>query len=157
MKLILIFTALSVVNVVFSTYKSITTIKGGIFTASIVSALYYGFYNVVLIYTVADFPLWQKIVITAICNFIGVYVVKYIEHKLRKTKTWKFELTAPAELTATLHTVLESMSISHNYITDIGKYTIFNCYCPAQKESALVKTIAETYSLKYFVSESENA
>lgn len=157
MKLLITFTALSIVNVIFSTYKSLATIKGSVLNASIVSALYYGFYNIVLIYTVADFPLWQKVAITAICNFIGVYIVKYIERRTRKTKTWKFELTVPAEITDTIHTALESLGISHNYIPNIGKYTIYNCYCPTQRESTLVKTIANNYNIKYFVSESENA
>lgn len=110
-----------------------------------------------LIYTVADFPLWQKVAITAVCNFIGVYIVKYIEKRMRKTKTWKFELTVPAELTDTIHIALDSLGVSHNYIPNIGKYTIYNCYCPTQRESVLVKTIANNYDIKYFVSESENA
>ena len=156
MKILIVFTILSIINVVFSTYKSLATIKGSVLNASIVSALYYGFYNVVLIYTVADFPLWQKVAITAVCNFIGVYIVKYIEKRMRKTKTWKFELTVPADLTETIHTALDSLGVSHNYIPNIGKYTIYNCYCPTQRESTLVKTIANNYDIKYFISESEN-
>ena len=81
--LILIFTALTIVNVVFSTIKSIITIKGGAFSASLISALYYGYYNIVLIYTVADFPLWQKVIVTFGCNLVGVFAVKYAEEKAR--------------------------------------------------------------------------
>ena len=154
MKILIVFTILSIINVMFATYKSLATIKGGVLNASIVSALYYGFYNVVLIYTVADFPLWQKVAITAICNFIGVYTLIYIDYGRRNTKTWIFELTVPADLTDTIHIALNSLGISHNYIANIGKYTIYNCYCPTQRESTLVKTIANNYDIKYFISES---
>ena len=85
---------------------------------------------------------------------VSVITVKYIEKRMRKTKTWKFELTVPADLTDTIHIALNSLGISHNYIPNIGKYTIYNCYCPTQRESALVKTIANNYDIKYFISES---
>ena len=50
--LLVIFIVLSIVNVIFSTIKSIVTVKGGAFSASILSALYYGYYNIVLIYNI---------------------------------------------------------------------------------------------------------
>ena len=99
MNLIILFTILTIVNVIFSTIKSIVTIKSSPFIASVVSALYYGYYNIVLIYTVADFPLWQKVVITSVCNLVGVFIVKYGEMKSRKTKLWKIEMTIPTPYT----------------------------------------------------------
>ena len=124
MNLLFIFIGLSIINVVFSTIKSITTIKSSPLVASLVSAVYYGLYTVVLIYTVSDFPLWQKVLITAICNFVGVFIVKWIEAKRRKDRLWEVRATIPAEYTDTLHEALSL--IPHNYITNIGKYTIFN-------------------------------
>ena len=93
MKLLITFIVLSIINVVFSTIRSITTIKSGKTVASFISGGYFAFYNVMLIYTVADFPMWEKCVITFVCNVIGVYVVKLIEEKMRKDKLWKVELT----------------------------------------------------------------
>ena len=77
MKIILIFIALSIVNVIFSTARSLLTINGGKWIASIMNASYFAFYNIVLIYTVADFPLWIKCIITFGANLIGVFIVKY--------------------------------------------------------------------------------
>ena len=57
MNTLIIFSILTIFNVVLSTIKSIVTIKSGKTVASLISAGYYGFYNIVLIYTVADFPL----------------------------------------------------------------------------------------------------
>ena len=153
MNLLFIFIGLSIINVVFSTIKSITTIKSSPLVASLVSAVYYGYYNVVLIYTVSDFPLWQKVLITALCNFVGVFIVKWIEAKRRKDRLWEVRATIPAEYTDTLHEALSM--IPHNYITNIGKYTIFNIYCATQKESSAVKATLDLYHAKYFVSESK--
>lgn len=154
MNLLLIFVALSIVNVVFSTIKSIVTIKSGPWVASIVSALYYGYYNIVLIYTVADFPLWQKVVVTAGCNLVGVFIVKYGEEKARKDKLWKVELTVPTEYKNAVD--FDLRTVPHSYIELSDKHTLFNFYCATQADSAKVKVIANQYEAKYFVAESKN-
>lgn len=154
MNLLLIFVALSIVNVVFSTIKSIVTIKSGPWVASIVSALYYGYYNIVLIYTVADFPLWQKVVVTAGCNLVGVFIVKYGEEKARKDKLWKVELTVPTEYKNDVD--FDLRTVPHSYIELSDKHTLFNFYCATQADSAKVKAIANQYEAKYFVAESKN-
>lgn len=154
MNLLLIFVALSIVNVVFSTIKSIVTIKSGPWVASIVSALYYGYYNIVLIYTVADFPLWQKVVVTAGCNLVGVFIVKYGEEKARKDKLWKVELTVPTKYKNAVD--FDLRTVPHSYIELSDKHTLFNFYCATQADSAKVKVIANQYEAKYFVAESKN-
>lgn len=155
MNLLIIFILLSIVNVIFSTIKSIVTIKSGPWVASIVSALYYGYYNIVLIYTVADFPLWQKVVVTAGCNLVGVFIVKYGEVKARKDKLWKIEATIRLMRFDTLIKKLKEYDIPFNYI-DVGKYIIFNIYCATQAESAKVKVLLNIVEAKYFVAESKN-
>lgn len=155
MNLLIVFILLSIVNVIFSTIKSIATIKSGPWVASIVSALYYGYYNIVLIYTVADFPLWQKVVVTAGCNLVGVFIVKYGEAKARKDKLWKVEATISPMRFDTLVKKLKEYDLSFNYI-DVGKYVIFNIYCATQTESAKVKTLLNVVEAKYFVAESKN-
>lgn len=92
MKILIIFTIISVVNVIMSTARSLLTVHGGKWIASISSAIYFGYYNIVLIYTVADFPMWQKIIVTATCNIIGVFIVKYIEEKAQKKNYGKLKL-----------------------------------------------------------------
>lgn len=154
-KLLMIFIGLSIVNVVFSTIKSIVTIKGSPFTASMISALYYGYYNIVLIYTVADFPLWQKVVATFGCNLVGVYVVKYAEAKGRKDKLWKVEATVNPSFQYDIEGYCKQNDIPFNYV-NIEKYILFNLYCATQEESAKVKKLLDAYDAKYFVAESKN-
>lgn len=156
MNVLILFSLLTVVNVIFSTIKSIVTIKSGKTVASLISAGYYGYYNVVLIYTVADFPLWQKVVITFLANLVGVWLVKWGEEKARKDKLWKVEATInKTDDWERLIGELKDCSIPCNYI-DIDKYILINCYCATQKQSLAVKELLNCYDVKYFVSETKN-
>lgn len=153
-ELLITFIILSIINVIFSTVRSIVTIKGNKMTASFISGGYFAFYNIMLLYTVADFPMWQKCIITFVCNVIGVFIVKFIEEKSRKDKLWKVEATIPRAEASRLVNYLENSELSYNYV-DINKYYLFNFYCPTQKESASVKELLDNFHAKYFVSESK--
>lgn len=155
MNTILLFALCTAVNVILSTIKSILTVKGGKLSASFINALTYGFYSYVIVLTSADgMPIWLKMAITAACNFVGVYLVKWIEEKARKDKLWKVELTVPTKYTNTIDFDLHD--VPHSYIELSDKHTLFNFYCATQKESAKVKAIANQYEAKYFVAESKN-
>lgn len=153
MDFLIIFIILSLVNVVFSTIRSITTIKSGKLVASLISGGYFAFYNIMLIYTVAEFPMWQKCIITFVCNVIGVFVVKWAEEKAQKDRLWKIECTIPTEYLKALD--FDLREVPHSYIRLSDKHTLFNFYCATQKESAQVKAIADQYNAKYFVAESK--
>lgn len=153
MNILIIFTILTIVNVIFSTIKSLATIKASPAIAALVSGLYYGYYNVVLLYTVADFPLWQKVLITLLCNLVGVYIVKDGEQRARKEKLWKVELTVPTKYRETVDFDLKE--VPHSYIVLSDKHTLFNFYCATQAESQKVKDIVNQYDAKYFVAESQ--
>jgi uncharacterized protein YebE (UPF0316 family) len=153
MKLLWLFIILNIVNVVLQTVKSIATIKCGKTVASLINAVAYGLYTVVVVYTVCDLDLWVKVAVVALANFVGVYVVKLIEEKARKDKLWKVEATVPAKYQSSVHFDLKD--IPHNYIEGVGNYTLFNFYCATQAESAKVRDIINQYEAKYFVSESK--
>ena len=153
MEYLIIFIGLSIINVVFSTIRSLTTIKSGKTVASLVSGGYFAFYNIVLIYTVMDFPMWEKCVITFVCNLVGVYTVKLIEEKMRKDKLWKIEVTIPTKNTETIDYELSNNFIPHNYIKISDKHTLFSCYCATQLQTQAVTNIFSKYDAKYFASE----
>ena len=155
MKLLILFIVMNVVNVVIQTIKSIATIKCGKWGASVINALAYGLYTYIVVLTMCDLPLIAKCLIVAGANFVGVYVVKLIEEKMRKDKLWKVEATVSANMVDPLHKALRDCGIAHNYIEDVGQYTIFNIYCPTQAESIEVREVLESKNAKYFVSESK--
>lgn len=155
MKLLLIFIILNIANVILQTVKSICTIKCGKTVAAIVNAISYGLYTVVIVYTNTDLPLLWKVLVVSISNLIGVYVVKWIEEKRRKDMLWKIEFTVFGKDTEAVTKLLELAKIPHNYIPNVGKYTIFNTYCATQKQSESVREIIKEYHAKYFVSETK--
>ena len=152
---LLVFVGLSIVNVVFSTIRSIVTINGNKAVASLISGGYFAFYNVMMIYTVADFPMWQKCVITFVCNVVGVFLVKWGEEKARKDKLWKVEATINEPYKESLIEALKKANLPFNYIEGVGKYVLFNIYCPTQEESKAVKGLLDFHKAKYFVAESK--
>ena len=151
---LMVFVGLSIVNVVFSTIRSIVTINGNKIVASLISGGYFAFYNIMMIYTVSDFTMWQKCVITFVCNVVGVFLVKWGEEKARKDKLWKVEATVKPTEAEVIKRFCKSFNLPFSYI-DIDKYVIFNFYCATQKESALIKDVLDNHNAKYFVSESK--
>lgn len=152
-----VFIVLNIVNVVIQTAKSIITINGTKWSASIVNAVAYGLYTIVVVFMTAEgLGLFWKAIIIGLANLIGVYVVKVIEEKGRKDKLWKIEATFihDADLLNVLKVWAGTNGISYNYI-DIEKYYVVNFYAPTQKDSAMIKNFVNLYNGKYFVSESK--
>lgn len=154
-QLLVFFILLNIVNVIIQTVKSLATIKCGKAMAALANAVAYGLYTVVVVYMVCDLPLSFKVLVIALCNLVGVFVVKWGEEKARKDKLWKIEATVHGLNTKSLHHDLKKQGIPHNYISDVGKYSIFNIYCESQKESKLAREVLKANDAKYFVSETK--
>ena len=154
MNLLVSFIVWNIINVIIQTVKSIATIKCGKTVASIVNAVAYGLYTYIVVLTMCELPLMWKCLIVALANFVGVWVVKYFEEKARKDKMWKVEMTVNNAVANKMHHELNHFGISH-YWVNAGKHTVFNVFCPTQKESAFVKALANKNNAKYFVSETK--
>lgn len=154
MKLLVIFIILNVINVILQTIKSLCTIKCGKTMAAIVNAVAYGLYTVVLVYTNADFPLWEKVLVVGSCNLIGVYVVKAIEQKMRKDKLWLVKVTVKNGRAYGLRTELAENGISFSNIR-IDGYQVLDCYCNTQKETEIVTRLAKKFECKMFATENK--
>ena len=154
--LLLVFIILNIANVIIQTVKSIVTVKCGKTAAALTNAVAFGLYTIVTVYLMCDLELWLKALIVALCNLVGVYVVKLIEEKARKDRLWKVEATVLRGWTRMLHNELDRADIPHNYLENVGKYTLFNIFCSTQEQSRKAKEIMGKYEAKYFVSESKN-
>lgn len=155
MRLLILFIIMNVLNVIVQTAKSIATIKCGKVGAAVVNAVAYGLYTYIVVLTMCDLPLLAKCIIVALANFVGVWLVKWAEEKARKDKLWKVEATVLRGHTTALHCNLVDAEIPHNYLENVGKYTLFNIFCEKQSDSAKAKKILDKYKAKYFVSESK--
>ena len=154
MKLLIIFIILNIFNVILQTVKSICTVKCGKTVAAIVNAVAFGLYTVVIVYTNADLPLIQKVLVVALSNLIGVYIVKWVEEKKRKEKLWAIRFTVKDNEGEKIINELENKDISYGY--DVrGKYIIFETFCNSKEETLKVKEIVKRFNAKYFISENK--
>ena len=152
-----VFVILNVVNVIIQTVKSIITINGSKWSASIVNAVAYGLYTVVVVFMSAEgLGLLWKALIIGFANLVGVYVVKLIEERNRKAKLWKVEATVDSYLILDLHRILNEGGVPHSWL-NIGTTDriLLNCYCNTKNDSELVKELLDNAGAKYFVSESK--
>lgn len=156
MKILIIFTFATVINVVLSTIRSLCTVKCGKVMASLSNAICYGFYCWVVVLTVADFPLWEKILITALANFIGVFAVKLVEEKARKDKMWKVEMTIKNKYADLVNNELKELDLPYGSMKIANKeWTVFNCYCKTQTDTANAVDICKRYKGKISAYESQ--
>lgn len=157
MTMLIIFALCTLLNVVLATIKSVMTIKGTKISAAIWNALSFGLYSYIVILTAtADLTTLEKVIITVVCNLVGVYGVKWVEEKMRKDRLWKIEMTVRKENAEMLHSFLSSAKIPNNYV-EAGKHAIFNCYCDTQEQSATALKLAGQFGAKTFASETKLA
>lgn len=143
MKMIILFTILTVVNVVIQTVKSLCTVRCSTFTSACVNALAYGLYVYVIFFTTSEgMPLWAKAGITAIANFFGVYAANIIFEKLfAKTVRWKIEVSIPNELNRQFEGYLNDMEFEWCFCGWGNNWTNYAVFCPDKNASAALREI----------------
>ncbi len=150
--LYVVFFLCQLLNVVLSTIKSVVTIKGTKLTASIFSAINYAV-NTVIIKTIADVSLWIAVLVTAVCNLIGVYTGLLITEKLRKEQLWKITVTVPTDKLADFKKELCENEIDFiAYETSWKDYKVIDIFSKHKATSKKVKDIFSRYDVKYTIS-----
>ena len=154
MNAILIFAIATVVNVTLSTVRAIATIKGGKWVSASMNALCYGFYPLIVMLTAkGTVDIIINMGITALANFVCVWLIKFVEEKSRKDKMWKVEVAIPNKYGNALH--FDLRGLPHNYI-EVGSWTMFNCYCMTQADTKMVVDLAKQYEGKISAYESKS-
>jgi hypothetical protein len=108
------------------------------------NALSYSVNIIVVIYSVADFSLWVKVLITAITNFAGTYLGIFITEKLRKDRLWEIKATV---ITVADYLVIKEAlrlqnNIKYNSMTlDDNQGYLFYVYAKTKEQSKVVRDI----------------
>lgn len=156
MRLIVTFAVLSLINVIFSTVKSLVTIKGDKYTASLVNGLYYAYYNIVIIYTVAEFDMLAKCIVTFFANIIGVFIVKFFDEKIKKDTRWVYVVTCEESNSNVkkIHSMLKEADIKSLYseIVENNLYSM-QIFSNTKSESRMIESILDNYSVAFHVVE----
>ena len=159
-ELLILFIVLTVLNVIIGAAKSIITIKGTKIAAATLNAVAYAVNTLAVFYTADEnLGLLPKIIIVAITNFIGVYVVKLVEEKKTKDRLWKIECTVDSRLAKTIETLLTENKVAHKRFEGIddgiNQCTVFSIYSKTKEQSKKVKELLKNYRVKYFIVESQ--
>ena len=132
------------VNVLFVAMAVLTV---AMIVASIVNAIAFMVYTVVVVYTASDaISLLAKVLITGGANLVGTFISLTILQKLRKDKMWRIEATMEYCEIAT-EIPYSIMEIKNNNLMLV----VF--YCATKEETAKAKEIINAHNGKYFVTE----
>lgn len=148
----IVFFICSLVNVMLSTLKTILTVKASKGVATIINAITYGFYAIV-VKQLASLDLITTVTVTIITNIIGVYVSMWLLERTKKDCLWKISVTTKDN---TLVEKLEKFSIS--YVMNPVQYkkqTYYNIdvFSENQKDSSIIENILKEYKVKYNITE----
>ena len=155
---LVVFTALTTVNVVLNTARVILTVKGGVLLSSVVSAIAFGFYTIMTVVIVSS-PLdnWVKGLITAVVNFVGTYFVKWIETKIRRDKLWMVDVVLTGPQIHAAKSYLDPWKIQYTEMPiSNSESSQFHIYSKTQDESRRIRELLKTYNAKYVVVESKS-
>ena len=154
---IVVFIICQLINVALNTIKTIIMHKEEKISSSVINAITYGFYAIIVIMTASSLPLWITILITAITNLIGVYGSMWVLERFKKDSLWEITATIDNSTNYNLHylqTVLQLYAISYNYIqTNKQEEYVFHIYSKSQKESTIIKEELDIIQAKYIVHE----
>lgn len=153
------FVILTVVNVVLQTARTIVTVKGGVFWSSTISAVAFGFYTIVIVWTICDLPLWMKASITAVANFAGTYLVKVVEGWMRKDRLWLVDVVLTGNDVCAVKCFLDEKGIKYTELPISGANEfseLFHIYSNTKDESRVVRDMLKAFHARYFASESKS-
>ena len=146
------FVSLNFINVLVNTARSLVTIKGGKWIASVMNAICYGYYTVIIVITATyEMPLIIKCFAVAFVNFVGVFTIKFCEEKLQKDKMWIYNATAEvndSDLTKVVD-LLKKAEIKLVYSKVANNFYTLQIFSNTQKESEMIKSILDNYNIKY--------
>ena len=152
---IILFAIATIVNVTLSTIRSLCTIKGGKWLSATTNAICYGFYPLIVMLTAkGTVDIVVNMIITAVANFVCVWLIKLVEEKARKDKMWLVKMTIPKSNAERVKGDLNNANIPYSWI-DIEKYVIFDTYCNSQEDTTNAITICKIANGKMFATENK--
>ena len=153
---IIIFFVITLVNVILSTVKSILTIKASRKVAALINAIAYGFYAMV-VKQMATVSTGTVVIVTVLCNLIGVYFSMWLLEKFKKDVLWKITVIPKIDTTDALKAKLIENGLGFNLYpinTKYGSQTAFDIFSATQEESKIIKGILqEVGMIKYHIIE----
>ena len=151
----LIFFLLNLINVMLSTIKSVLTVKASRGIATLINAIAYGYYTII-IKQIGDSSIEMVVTVTIITNLIGVYTSLWLLDRFKKDKVWKISVICSNADGMAIGKRLQEKEIGYNVykvVTKFGSSVGIDIFSKDQKDSHNVKEIIADYQIKYHVTE----
>ena len=151
------FVVLNFVNVLVNTARSLCTIKGGKWVASIMNAICYGYYTVIIVITATyDMPLLIKCFAVAFVNFVGVFTIKFCEEKMKKPSLWIYNAIGIDSIKCkVLANYCKNESIKYAYLKIEENFYNIEIFSETSKDSEKIVKGLENLELKYYAVEAK--
>ena len=153
---IIVFIICQFINVALNTAKTIIMHKEEKISSSIINAITYGFYAIIVVMTASALPLWITIIITIITNLIGVYGSMWVLERFKKDSLWEITATIDNDITKThyLNYHFEQDNIKYNATALLNnKGVVYHIYSENQEQSVIIKDRLNKVNAKYIVHE----
>ena len=161
---IVVFTVCQLINVALNTAKTIIMHKEEKISSSVINAVTYGFYAIIVVMTASALPLWITIVISALTNLFGVYGSMWLLDKFKKDSLWEIvaNITVSDKEYERFQSTLCICDIPYNLmklygedISDGRLHLTATMYSKSQRESTIIKELLDSFEIrsKYIVHE----
>lgn len=155
---VITFSILSIIDVMLSTMCSIITVNSNnkIFVAFF-NGFYNSLYNIILIMIISSqFSIINKCIVIFASNFIGVYVVKLLEEKFNKDKSYIYIVSCKENNRNVnkIYYIFKEASIKSIYseiITD-NLYSM-QIFSSNNKESKIIESVLNNFNVSYHIVE----
>lgn len=149
-----VFFICQLINVALNTAKTIIMYRENKISSSIINAVTYGFYAIIVVMTASALPLWLTILITFVTNLIGVYGSMWLLDRFKKDSMWEIHATIDEKYADYLYDEFDIAEIDYVSLntSDENKYMLI-IFSHDQKESTLIKERLDFYGAKYNVCE----
>lgn len=148
----IIFFVCSLINVILSTIKSIVTARANKLSATLMNAISYGFYTII-VKQLADVSIPVAVGVTIVTNLIGVYASCWFMERIKKERLWVINVTTKEE------SVLQDLEEYHIKYTDSlvhykdREYHNIHIFAETHNHSLIVKQILDNHKAKYHIEE----
>ena len=155
-KQIIVFSIITLINVILSTAKSILTVKSSKKVAAWINAISYGFYAMV-VKQMSTVSVEVVVIVTVIANLIGVYFSMWLLDKFKKDVFWKITIIPENSAFQNIKKELVENELGFNEYdvnTKYGDQKALDVFSENQESSKKIKEILKRNGkVKYHISE----
>ena len=155
-KQIIVFSIITLINVILSTAKSILTVKSSRKVAAWINAISYGFYAMV-VKQMSTVSVEVVVIVTVIANLIGVYFSMWLLDKFKKDVFWKITIIPENSAFQSIRKELVENELGFNEYevnTKYGDQKALDVFSENQESSKKIKEILKRNGrVKYHISE----